>query len=127
VRFISSYCALVISPLAKRRSLSAAKSPPYVVRRSPTHGRGVFATRTIRKGSRIAEYRGVRLASAAADERPLTDPADPCHILQFELSDGSGSVIDASQRWQRCALDQSPNLNVGKERRDLENWRAPPV
>src|SRR5690349_15870868 len=32
---------------------SPRKTPPYVVRHSPIHGRGVFARRTIRKGSRI--------------------------------------------------------------------------
>jgi hypothetical protein len=67
----------------------------YAVRASPTHGRGLFATRTIRKGARILEYRGKRLDSAAADARPPTDPADPFHTLQFQLDDGT--VIDASQ------------------------------
>jgi len=74
----------------------AMSSPPYIVRPSPTHGRGVFATRTIRKGSRVVEYRGVRIAGAAADELPATDPIDPYHTLLFELSDGT--VIDASRR-----------------------------
>ncbi len=69
---------------------------PYVVRPSPTHGRGVFARRTIRKGARIVEYRGARLARSVADERPLSDPGDAYHTLLFELSDGT--VIDASLR-----------------------------
>jgi len=66
------------------------------VRASPRHGKGVFATRTIRKGARIVEYRGARLAVEVADERPATDPSDPFHTLQFELS--NGTVIDASIR-----------------------------
>jgi len=66
------------------------------MRASPRHGRGVFATRTIRKGACIIEYRGARLATNVADERPSTDPADPYHTMQFELSDGT--VIDASIR-----------------------------
>jgi len=69
---------------------------PYAVRASRTHGRGVFATRTIRKGARIVEYRGARLSAEAADERPPSDPADPYHTMQFEVSDGT--VIDASIR-----------------------------
>ena len=68
---------------------------PYAVRASSTHGRGLFATRTIRKGACILEYRGTRLDSAAADARPPTDPADPFHTLQFQLDDGT--VIDASR------------------------------
>ncbi|HYK63719.1 MAG TPA: SET domain-containing protein-lysine N-methyltransferase [Patescibacteria group bacterium] len=70
--------------------------PPYSVRASPRHGRGVFATRTIRKGARIIEYRGARLVVEVADKRPSADPDDPFHTMQFELSDGS--VIDASIR-----------------------------
>jgi SET domain-containing protein len=68
---------------------------PYVVRRSATHGRGVFATRTIRKGARILEYQGRRIDADAADARPPSDPRDIFHTLQFELDDGT--VIDASQ------------------------------
>jgi len=70
------------------------KRRPYTVRVSPTHGRGVFATRGIRKGARIIEYRGARISIDAADERPDTDPGDPYHTMQFELS--NGTVIDAS-------------------------------
>lgn len=76
--------------------MPAGSSKPYVVRPSPTHGRGVFATRTIRKGTRILEYRGARMARSEADERPATDPTDSYHTLLFELSDGT--VIDASLR-----------------------------
>lgn len=76
--------------------MSTSSSPPYVIRPSATHGRGVFATRTIRKGARVVEYRGTRIDSSAADYRPPTDPTDPYHTLMFELSDGT--VIDASVR-----------------------------
>ena len=69
---------------------------PYTVRSSPTHGRGAFATRTIRKGARIVEYRGAHSSWAVARERPPSDPSDPYHTLLFELSDGS--VIDAGVR-----------------------------
>ena len=69
---------------------------PYTVRSSPTHGRGAFATRTIRKGARIVEYRGARSSWDVACERPPSDPSDPYHTLLFELADGS--VIDAGVR-----------------------------
>jgi SET domain-containing protein len=73
-----------------------ANTPPYVVRNSPIHGRGVFATRAIRKGSRVIEYRGERTTWDAALERPASDPDNPQHTFFFETSDGT--VIDASVR-----------------------------
>jgi SET domain-containing protein len=76
--------------------LTKPKKAPCVVRMSKTHGRGAFATRTIRKGECIIEYRGVRSSYDTACERPLTDPNDPYHTFMFELSDGR--VIDAAVR-----------------------------
>jgi hypothetical protein len=69
---------------------------PYVVRRSGIHGRGVFATRTIRKGADIIEYRGERITMKEADRRPDSDPDNPYHTFLFELDDGD--VIDAAVR-----------------------------
>jgi len=74
----------------------AAKLPLYVVRNSPIHGRGVFARRTIRKGTCIIEYRGERISMREADRRPDSDPANPYHTFLFELNDGR--VIDAAVR-----------------------------
>jgi len=72
------------------------KSKPYSVRRSAIHGRGVFASRTIRKGTVIIEYRGQRTTWEAASERQDNDPSDPQHTFIFATSDGR--VIDASRR-----------------------------
>ena len=77
----------------------------YVVRNSGIHGRGVFATRTIRKGTTIIEYRGERTTWEIARTRPDSDPDNPHHTFIFELNDGS--VIDARSPGQRRALDQS--------------------
>lgn len=41
----------------------------YEVRVSPIHGRGVFATRPIRKGTRIIEYQGEHISNDEAFER----------------------------------------------------------
>jgi SET domain-containing protein len=65
------------------------------VRNSPIHGRGVFATRTIRKCADIIEYRGRRISMEAADELPDSDPNKPFHTFLFELNDGR--VIDAGR------------------------------
>jgi SET domain-containing protein len=74
----------------------SAPARPYVVRRSAIHGRGVFATRTIRKGTDIIEYRGERITMKEADRRPPSDPDNPYHTFLFELDDGR--VIDADVR-----------------------------
>ena len=75
---------------------TTATSRPYVVHRSPVHGRGVFASRTIRKGADIVEYRGQRITMKEADRRPDSDPDNPYHTFLFELDDGR--VIDAAVR-----------------------------
>jgi SET domain-containing protein len=85
---------------AARAVKSGAKAPArkkraYAVRNSPIHGRGVFATRTIRKGADIVEYRGRRISMEAADELPDSDPDNPYHTFLFELNDGR--VIDAGR------------------------------
>ena len=75
---------------------SAATKKAYVVRRSIIHGRGVFATAKIRKGTVILEYKGKRTSFDAALEGPDSDPDDPAHTFLFELDDGR--VIDARVR-----------------------------
>ncbi len=72
------------------------KKPVYVVRNSSIHGRGVFARRTIRKGTCIVEYRGERISAREAERRPDSDPDNPYHTFLFELNDGR--VIDAGVR-----------------------------
>jgi SET domain-containing protein len=81
---------------ASKASQAAPPARPYVVRRSRIHGRGVFATRTIRKGADIIEYRGERITMKEADRRPDSDPDNPYHTFLFELDDGN--VIDAAVR-----------------------------
>jgi uncharacterized protein len=69
---------------------------PFEVRRSRIQGRGVFATRRIRRGMRIVEYRGEIIDEAEADRRyPWTDD-ERHHTFLFRLDDGS--VIDAGRR-----------------------------
>ena len=70
--------------------------PLYVVRRSGIHGRGVFAARDIPKGTRILEYRGVRISYDRAAELYSEDEDQPTHTFLFEIDDDT--VIDAGQR-----------------------------
>jgi hypothetical protein len=85
----------------------------YSVRNSTIHGRGVFATRKIRKGKTIIEYRGDVTSWDIASQRPDSDPENPFHTFIFELSDGR--VIDAgvggnAARWINHSCD--PNCTT---------------
>lgn len=73
----------------------APKSRPamYKVRKSPIHGTGVFATRRIRKGTRIVEYIGDRVSHKEADRRYDDKAPDDNHTFLF-IVDGR-TVIDA--------------------------------
>jgi hypothetical protein len=55
------------------------RQPPLEVRTSGIQGRGVFATRRIRKGRRIIEYEGERIDSDEADRRYPEDRAMSHH------------------------------------------------
>ncbi len=73
---------------------SVRATPRIVVRRSPVHGRGVFAKRRIRTGTRIIEYVGERLDAAAFEARYGGAAAEDPHTMLFSLD--SGDSIDAS-------------------------------
>jgi len=94
-------------------TVPAAKAKPaYRVRSSSIHGRGVFAVRTIRRGSTIIEYRGDRTTWAIASRRPDSDPDNPHHTFIFELSDGT--VIDAGRRGNAARwINHSCDPNCG--------------
>ncbi|HXK34885.1 MAG TPA: SET domain-containing protein-lysine N-methyltransferase [Dehalococcoidia bacterium] len=70
------------------------KTPYIEVRKSRIQGRGVFATRTIRKGTRIIEYTGERISTAEADERYDDDTMERTHTFLFTVS--PNTVIDAT-------------------------------
>jgi SET domain-containing protein len=74
---------------------STASSAKIVVRNSRIHGRGVYAARRIRRGERVAEYKGELISWDEADRRPPSDPEDPHHTFFFSLADGKG-VIDGN-------------------------------
>jgi len=70
------------------------KHPPSIeVRESPLHGLGVFATRRIRKGTRIIEYLGERVSHAEADRRYEHKDAADNHTFLFIVD--ARTVIDA--------------------------------
>lgn len=87
-----------------------------VVRRSPVHGRGVFALTNIPSGELLLEYKGEVTSWRVASQRYQRDRAEGGHTFFFGLDDGH--VIDSarggkSARWlnHRC----EPNGGVVQE------------
>jgi len=78
------------------RSAATRRTLPYEIRRSPVQGRGAFATRYIRPGERIGEYRGERISWEEADRRYDDESQERHHTFLFEVDDET--VIDAGVR-----------------------------
>jgi SET domain-containing protein len=80
-----------------RRRASRAETPesppPVETRDSGIHGRGVYATRSIKKGARIIEYVGERISHTEADRRYELKGDDDGHTFLFIAS--QRTVIDA--------------------------------
>jgi SET domain-containing protein len=68
------------------------KTPPFEVRKSRVHGKGAFATRRIRKGTRIAEYTGPRISNAEADKKYDNNVDGRTYLFIID----SKTVIDAT-------------------------------
>jgi uncharacterized protein len=75
-------------------SSSAERSLSFELRESPIQGRGAFATRRIRKGTRIIEYTGERITQKQADERYDDEAMGRHHTFLFTLDENT--VIDAA-------------------------------
>lgn len=76
--------------------MSKSNMPWHEVRRSPLHGNGVFALRSIPAGTNVLPYTGARISSEEADARHPTNPDDPFHTFFFALS--CGKVIDGGRK-----------------------------
>jgi len=70
------------------------REPLYVVGRSHIHGRGVFAARRIRKGTRIVEYKGERISNREADRRYDDTTMKRHHTFLFNLD--KKTVVDGA-------------------------------
>ena len=71
-------------------------SLPIEVRRSKIQGRGVFATRRIRKGQRIVEYAGERVTPDEGERRYVEGDMSRHHTFLFTLDENT--VIDGGRR-----------------------------
>jgi SET domain-containing protein len=73
---------------------STSSEPLYAVRRSAIHGRGVFATQPIKKGTRIIEYTGERISNREADRRYDDSRMKKHHTFLFTLD--KKTVVDGA-------------------------------
>lgn len=71
-----------------------SSEPLYAVRRSSIQGRGVFATRLIKKGTRIIEYTGERISNREADRRYDDSRMKKHHTFLFTLD--KKTVVDGA-------------------------------
>jgi SET domain-containing protein len=78
---------------ARSAALHGDDTPLYRVRSSGIHGKGVYATQRIRKGTRIVEYLGDRITHEEADDRYEAKGQDDGHTFLFVVNDRI--VIDA--------------------------------
>jgi SET domain-containing protein len=78
----------------RKRAIATIVSRPgfMCLRRSPVHGRGVFALRRIRKGTRVIEYLGDRITHRQADLRYQDKSDRDSHTFLFIVD--RGVVID---------------------------------
>jgi SET domain-containing protein len=78
----------------RKKTVTAIPARPGMmrVRRSRVHGRGVFALRRIRKGTRIIEYLGDRVSHRQADVRYEHKDISDNHTFLFIVD--RGVVID---------------------------------
>ena len=89
-------------PKAKTRVVPTIAARPDMlrVRRSRLHGRGVFALRRIRKGTRVLEYLGDRVSHREADQRYGHKGVEDNHTFLFIVDrsvviDGGANGNDA--------------------------------
>jgi hypothetical protein len=78
----------------QKKRTSSPSSLPFELRQSPIQGQGAFATRRIRKGTRIIEYTGERITQDVADERYDDESMKRHHTFLFTLDEDT--VVDAA-------------------------------
>lgn len=102
---------------SKSKTTTSSDKPPFAVRNSPIHGRGVFATRKIPADTFLLEYEGERISDKEAAKRHGNDPENPYHTFFFSLENGKmidGGVDGSDARWINHACE--PNCEAREEK-----------
>lgn len=81
--------------MTAKRNGTARGRDYFELRRSRIQGRGAFAIRRIRPGTRIIEYTGERISNEEADRRYVDDEMSRHHTFLFTVDDDT--VIDAAR------------------------------
>ena len=76
--------------------MAAEQNPWFELRRSAIQGRGAFAVRRIRRGTRIIEYTGEIITDEEADRRYDDEKMDRHHTFLFAVD--VNHVIDGARR-----------------------------
>jgi SET domain-containing protein len=100
--------------------MSIVQNSYFELRRSPIQGRGAFALRKIRKGTRIIEYTGERISNDEADGRYDDDAMSRHHTFLFTLDDDTcvdGGVDGNESRFINHSCD--PNCEAVIEDRRI--------
>ena len=100
--------------------------PLIRVRRSKVHGAGVFALRDIKKGARISEYVGDRIAHAEADRRYADKADDDNHTFLFTVDNRiviDGGVGGSDVRYINHSCDPNCETIIDDRRVFIEAIR----
>ena len=81
-------------PAPARRPSASKANKYFALRQSDIQGRGAFATRPIKRGTRIIEYTGERISHEEADRRYDDGAMGRHHTFLFSID--SKTVIDAA-------------------------------
>lgn len=102
--------------MSSRKLKIQRKKPLFEVRDSGIQGRGVFALRKIKRGTRIIEYTGERISTDEESERYDDAAMDRHHTFLFEIDDEitiDGAVGGSDARYINHSCD--PNCEAVNE------------
>lgn len=118
----------VVPKKAATETAARIAAPPRrtEVRRSPIHGRGVFAIADIPKGERVIEYKARKITWAQADRWYADDDSKPSHTFLFTLDDKyvlDGNKDANSARWINHSCKPNCESDIVEGRIWIESLR----